>query len=250
MRQIGLALHNYHGVYGTFPPGYTWPEGSGWSFHILPFLDKTNIYNTIGITTPSNTASIWRTGNQEKSCATFIDIFRCPSDIAPRHINNDSIKGRVPCNYTACASGKRTTDDAKSAKGIGPEGLDGMFYRLSSVRFRDIYDGTSHTVGVGEVVIRMSHVDHWYIGSDDLGRVGTPDSTDASEFLGSLGGDINLFHDTSTADRFELSFKSRHAAGCHLLLMDGAVRFHSERIDADLRRSLGIRSGREVPEEF
>ncbi len=61
LRQLGLALHNYHGVYGTFLPGYTWPEGSGWSFHILPFLDKTDVYNTIRITTPSNTASIWMT---------------------------------------------------------------------------------------------------------------------------------------------------------------------------------------------
>ena len=80
--------------------------------------------------------------------------------------------------------------------------------------------------------------------------MGTPDLTDASEFLVSLGSDINLFHDTSTADHFELSFKSRHAEGCHLLLMDGAVRFHSEKIDADLRRILGTRSGYETPGEF
>jgi prepilin-type N-terminal cleavage/methylation domain-containing protein len=248
LKQMGLALHNYCDTFGVFPMGYHWPLGTGWSYHLLPFLDQAPLYNSFTVGTPTTaTTSIWRSGAPERALGVVLPVFRCPSSVAPEAVLNvDGIARRVPSDYVACASGLRTTDSATSANGIGPENLDGMFFRISSVRMADVTDGSSNTVGLGEAVYESGHCDHWYIGSDDLGRNSVPESNDASEFLGSLGVKLNLFNPNALTDDVELSFKSRHAGGVHLLLMDGSARFVSENVNEKVRQALGTRSGGEV----
>jgi prepilin-type N-terminal cleavage/methylation domain-containing protein len=248
LKQIGLALHNYHDSFNILPMGYHWPLGTGWSYHLLPHLDQGPLYNSFTVGTPTTaTTSIWRTGSPEAALGVYLSVFRCPSSVSPEARENiEGIARRVPSDYIACASGVRTTDSGTSVNGIGPERLDGTFFRISNVRMRDFVDGASNTVGVGEAVSESGHVDHWYIGSDDLGRNSVPDSNDASEFLGSLGVDFNLFDPEGLTDDIELSFKSRHAGGVHLLLMDGTVRFVSANIDETIRQALGTRAGGEV----
>ena len=232
--------------------GYHWPLGTGWSYHLLPQLDQAPLYNSFTVGTPSSaTASIWRSGPAQAALGVSLPVFRCPSSTAPDALMNiDGIARRVPSDYVGCASGVRTTDSGTSLNGIGPEQLDGTFFRISSVRMRDFLDGSSNTVGIGEAVHESGHCDHWYIGSDDLGRTSVPDSNDASEFLGSLGVRLNLFDPNALTDDVELSFKSRHVGGVQFLLMDGAVRFVSENIDAGVRQSLGTCAGGEIPGEF
>ena len=214
LKQFGLALHSYHDTHGVLPMGFHWPLGTGWSYHLLPYLDQAPLYQSFTVGTPATaTTSIWRTGAPEAALAVRLNVFRCPSSVSPEAVANvDGIDRRVPCEYAACASGLRTTDSGTSVNGIGPETLDGMFFRISSVRLRDVTDGTSQTVGIGETVYESPEIDHWSIGSDDLGRNDTPNSADASEFLGSLGVPLNQFDDGSLTDRLELSFKSRHPA--------------------------------------
>ena len=252
LKQIGLALHNYHDAFGVFPMGYHWPLGTGWSYHLLPYLDQAPLYNSFTVGTPTTaTTSIWRSDAPQAALGVAIPVFRCPSSVSPDALANiDGIARRVPAEYVGCASGLRTTDDANSANGLGPENLDGTFFRISSVRIRDFLDGSSNTVGIGEAVHESGHCDHWSIGSDDLGRNNTPDSDDASEFLGSLGVKLNLFNPAALTDNVERSFKSRHTGGVHFLLMDGRVRFVSENIDEGVRKSLGTRAGGEVTGEF
>ncbi len=254
LKQLGLALHNYHDLHQVFPMGYHWPLGTGWSYHLLPLLDQGPLYNSITVGTPGSlSSSIWRTGPPETALGVSLPVFRCPSSDSPAaETNIDGIARRVPCDYLACASGTRTSDSATSANGIGPENLDGMFFRISSVRMRDLQDGSSNTIGLGECVSESpaSQVDHWSIGSDDLGRNDTPFSQDASEFLGSLGVKLNLFYTGTATNDLELSFKSRHVGGVQFLLMDGTVKFVSENIDAAIRQALGTRNGGELPGDF
>lgn len=254
LKQLGIALHNYHEAFQVLPMGYHWPLGTGWSYHLLPQLDQGALFNSFTVGTPTAAAqSIWRTGPPSEALAVYLSVFRCPSSRSPdAEVNIDSVPRRVPCDYTACASGVRTTDSPTSVNGIGLENLDGSFFRVSSVRMRDYLDGTSNTVGLGEVVTEPSvtQVDHWSIGSDDLGRNDIPLSQDSSEFLGSLGVKLNLFYIGRSTDDIELSFKSRHPGGVHLLLMDGAVRFVSDEIDTSTRKALGTRAGGEITGEF
>lgn len=252
LKQIGVALHNYHDVFQVFPMGYHWPLGTGWSYHLLPQLDQAPLYNSFTVgTSPNPAASIWRSGAPQTAVGTYLAVFRCPSSNSPdARTNIDGITRRVPADYIACASGVKITDDANSANGIGPENLDGTFFRISSVRIGSLSDGSSNTIGIGETVSDSGHCDHWYIGSDDLGRTSIPDSDDASEFLGSLGIQLNLFNPAGLTDNIELSFKSRHTGGVQFLMMDGTVRFVSANINDGVRQALGTRSGGEVAGEF
>lgn len=252
LKQIGIALHGYHGTNSVFPMGYHWPLGTGWTYHLLPYLDQAALYNSFAVGTPTTlTTSIWQTGAPEAALGKELQVFRCPTSSSPQAVDNvNNILRRVTCDYVACASGTRTTDSATSVNGIGVENIDGMFFRISSVRIAEIRDGTSNTIGVGETLTESSEIDHWYIGSDDLGRNNTPTSTDASEFLGSLGVALNLFDDGSSTDALELSFKSRHPSGVQFLLMDGSVRLMSVNLNASIRQALGTRRGGEVNAGF
>ncbi len=252
LKQFGIALHGYHGSHNVFPMGYHWPLGTGWTYHLLPHLEQETLYKSFTVGTPTTmTTSIWQTGAPEAALGKLLPMFRCPSSTSPQAVENvNSIVRRVPCDYVACASGTRTTDSATSVNGIGVENLDGMFFRISNVRVGDIRDGTSMTIGVGETLTESSEIDHWSIGSDDLGRNSTPNTADASEFLGSLGITLNLFDDGSNTDAMELSFKSRHSSGVQFLFMDGAVRLLSVNVNAGIRQALGTRRGGEVVGEF
>ncbi len=252
LKQIGVALHGYHGTHSVFPMGYHWPLGTGWTYHLLPYVDQDALYKSFAVKTPTTlTTSIWQTGAPEAALGQLLPVFRCPSSTSPLAVENvNNIDRRVPCDYLASASGTRTTDSSTSVNGIGVENIDGMFFRISSVRISDIRDGTSKTIGVGETLTESSEIDHWYIGSDDMGRNNTPNTGDASEFLGSLGVALNLFDDGSSTDALELSFKSRHSAGVQFLFMDGAVRLLTVNVDANIRKALGTRRGGEVVGEF
>lgn len=252
LKQLGLALHNYHDTHGVLPMGYHWPLGTGWTYHLLPHLDQTALYSSFTVGTPSTaTTSIWRNGPPEVALGVTVPVFRCPSSTSPSAVDNvNSIDRRVPCDYLGCASGVRTTDSGTSVNGIGVVDLDGAFFRISSVRLSDVLDGTSNTIGVGETFYEGSELDHWAIGSDDLGRNSTPTSGDASEFLASLGVDLNRFDDGSGTDVLEISFKSRHVGGCQFLLLDGSVRFLSENISQYNRQALGTRKASDVIGEY
>ena len=252
LKQLGVALHNYHDLHGVLPMGFHWPLGTGWSYHLLPALDQTALYSSMTVGTPATaTTSIWRNGPPEVALGVRLPVFRCPSSTSPAVVENvNGIDRRVPCDYLACASGVRTTDSGTGVNGIGVADLDGTFFRTSSIRLSDVQDGTSNTVGIGETFYESSELDHWAIGSDDLGRNNTPDSADASEFLGSLGVRLNLYDDGSGTDALEISFKSRHVGGCQFLLLDGSVRFLSGNISQSTRQALGTRGGNEVVGEF
>ena len=93
LKQIGIALHNYHGAINTFPPGYIdyqnnpnyTPDldmgpGWGWAAMLLPFLEQQPLYNAInfslGITVVSNPAS----ASNSTAVLTSLSVFQCPSD--------------------------------------------------------------------------------------------------------------------------------------------------------------------------
>jgi len=126
---------------------------------------------------------------------------------------------------------------------------DGMFFNDSLVALRDVTDGLSKTIMIGEalpVVVpsKENHgeargsKDHWYIGGDD------PDvNVDISEFCGSTGVPMNTSN--------ELAFGSAHPGGCQAAMGDGSVHFFEETIDLDIWSRLGSRNdGHPISEAF
>lgn len=261
LKQIGLALHNYHDVNQTFPIGVHAGWGQSWTWAVLPYLEQTAVFDVMP--TPINDAGAW-TGSDPRSQAliqiarTAVPVFYCPSQPGgPRESANiNGLAGRAMSTYVACAGGDAQNDN------LGANGMDrsnGLFHAIQMnvnnplgrvFRFRDVTDGTSNTVMGGEVEYQLDTskcgiCDRYlfYHMNADSGN-----GSDFSEVLGSTFYPINA-RESQTAR--ESGFGSFHEGGAMILMADGTVRFVSENIDLqDVWRALGSRQGQEVVGEF
>lgn len=134
LKQIGLALHNYHDVYGSLPPAYTVDEEGNrlhsWRTLILPFLDQAPLYDQIDLTKP------WDDPANAVAFETTVVVYQCPSaDIDPNHTTYVALVG----------------DD----RALSPDGRT----------FRDFIDGTSKTAVVTETLPGQTM--HWMSPFDD-----------------------------------------------------------------------------------
>ncbi|GAB5440033.1 MAG: DUF1559 domain-containing protein [Fuerstiella sp.] len=146
LKQIGLALHNYHDTHGTFPGSpqscayhsgtrKCWEGWSGFGM-ILPFIEQANLYNR------ADFGAYWLRGAANQSVArTEIPGFICPSDPNGKKLTNNS----GPTSYGLSAG-------PASAWSLGRNG-PGMFTFRSATRIRDVTDGTSNTILGSEVQI-------------------------------------------------------------------------------------------------
>lgn len=264
LKNLGLAMHNYHDTFTLFPWGMDQHEAF-WHGMILPQLEQTGIYNQIAWI--ESGVGNWDSGSfNETACASFMPVFRCPSMAMPEHINNNSIEGRVPNSYRGCAGSDIYSDDVSGIPAGSPAGaraleeakLNGVLFGCSSIRSGDIVDGMSNTVMFGEsytdtYVKDSQQMDYWQIGSPQSGgwNPGGTGGTEYSEGLGSTAVRINSrLNPTVHGTLMEISFGSYHVGGAHFTLCDGSVRFISENIDLATYQGLGSRSGGEVLGEF
>jgi prepilin-type N-terminal cleavage/methylation domain-containing protein/prepilin-type processing-associated H-X9-DG protein len=160
LKQIGLALHNYHDVNRAFPfgkgPSYTGsPVYARWSIHsqLLPFVEQDNLFKSIDFTRPPETPGMEGVINfmpayqnpgrvNAAACRTRVGTFICPSDPA-------NTPGDWPGqnNYYASQGVQFLCDLTESQPStIAPaERADGPLYYLSKTRMADLTDGTSNT---------------------------------------------------------------------------------------------------------
>jgi prepilin-type processing-associated H-X9-DG protein len=181
------------------------------------------------------------------------------------YLTNNGIPNRVPISYRACSSSNAASDDLSTIPAsISPKialelqlGLDGMFFGCSSIRMRDISDGTTNTIMIGESLTDPDYVkdgqgmDYWGFGAPQTGTwdciPGDVGGTEYSEALGSCVVHMNSGRDpTVSGVLMELSFGSYHAGGAQFVFADGSARFISENVDMGIYRALGSISGGEV----
>jgi prepilin-type N-terminal cleavage/methylation domain-containing protein len=264
LKQLGLAMHNYHDTFGMFMFGFDEREAA-WSTQILPQIEQNNLFNTL----------IWQEGSvgnwdhdgspNEVACGTVIPAFICPTMPLPPRDNN-GIPNRVPASYRGNAGSNIYSDDVSTIPSSAPAGamaleqvpLDGIFYGCSSTRIGHIIDGTSNTVMLGESYCSEAgkdnqQYDYWYFGCPQSGGwvEGGLGGTEYSEHLGSTGPKINSILDPTVHGVIvEMSFGSYHVGGTQVALADGSVRFVSENINIDTWHGLGSRKGGEVISDF
>ena len=152
LKQIGVALHNYHATYGLFPPGWvaarTGADTSrsnyfGWSAMLLPQLEQSNLYDRLDF------SSNLDEGRNPEFISQSLELFRCPSD-------------GYPATYTTRSS--HLALGVSNYPGLGGQTIcefndTGLFGLNTSTRIRDIRDGTSNTFAVGERVAGQPIVD-------------------------------------------------------------------------------------------
>ncbi|MDA1164559.1 MAG: DUF1559 domain-containing protein [Planctomycetota bacterium] len=256
LKQIGLALHNYHDTHTVLPMGsLTYDnnnqEGWGWGAYILPFMDQVGLCENLNVAGRRLLAvrlDTSGTPGKRTLLRTQISGYRCPSDAGDDLAPEDDDRA---CKW-ACLRRHDTTTSYKLAKSnyaacsgnVDPEhNVDrrGCFYGRSKIKFRDIIDGTSQTIFVGErSTINGGAV--W--AGPDNNAIGATGSRALSMVLGSTGGGATstlVMNPASNIADVEDAFSSRHVGGAHFLIADGAVRFISEDIDLVNYRKLGQR---------
>ncbi|MDO5554939.1 MAG: DUF1559 domain-containing protein [Planctomycetia bacterium] len=156
LKQFGLALHNYHSVYDSFP-GY---EGSGVGFSIqarlMPFFEQTALHDLVNYDEPVLVGEpgkkYFNTIHQEIA-QREIPMFRCPSD-AEDDLYTEYQMGDNPdpvtlrgLNYmVVIGSGTESTFNFLNK-------TDGLFYLNSRCGFRDMLDGSSNTMVMTESLL-------------------------------------------------------------------------------------------------
>jgi prepilin-type N-terminal cleavage/methylation domain-containing protein/prepilin-type processing-associated H-X9-DG protein len=151
LKQIGLALHNYHSANDAFPPGATMGYGkvpgeadaltswNNWSANamLLPYLEQTNIANAINF----NIAVLYPSAFPLTAANTTMYDTRIASFLCP----SDPEAGRVRINNYHMSLGASTNGPSTNTTGI--------FANLVSRGIRDITDGSSNTIAYSEVIV-------------------------------------------------------------------------------------------------
>jgi prepilin-type N-terminal cleavage/methylation domain-containing protein len=256
LKQIGLALHNYHDTIGTFPSGWIGVEstapyrpyvkgvsGMGWHVMLLPQLDQGPLYQQLNFGQP-----VTHTDNGELF-DTILTVYRCPSDSGPERWDLEQegspgtiLKSSLP---TANYVGVFGTTEIHECESLMPGQTcfsNGTFSHNSVVRMRDLLDGSSTTIIVGERAARSPvgtapHFSTW------VGVIPAGEET-FERILGSTD------HVPNHPGGHLEDFSSNHSGGAQFILGDGSVRFISESIDLGVYQGLATLRGNEVIGNF
>lgn len=267
LKQMGLALHNYHDTHRVFPPatinaglnGCDAANNAGGVLlnhtcyqMMLPFMDQANLYNQFSWSLSSGparhatgcTATPTTPDNQFSVVTNSIPIFVCPSDPG-----NPQRAGSATGTYAA-APGWRTSygvvsyTTATGAAGNWGENtstLKGAMGPNGAAKFRDITDGTSNTIFFCETKLEKTDLNY-----------GPYWNTATHTFYilpGVSNYRINNNYDGNNK-QYAWGAGSFHVGGAHVLLGDGGVRFLSENVDLTgvVQALVSIKGGEIVPE--
>ena len=251
LKQIGLALHNYHDTANCFPPGTMYGDNDyGWATFLLPAIDQAAIYNRLDFTTCGtlrDTAGV-ETERPLVRVAGATDVslpaFLCPSNPMSLMLS--------PLRPGAGAGGRDlggfARGDYKGCLGGGGGSVTGMFGKIKATyrptKIRDVQDGTSNTIAVGEGYTRFARA---------INGPTHPNANDFPVWIGTNDQHQNVVAETNlnhipngggalpdtTLSQFDDCFASAHTGGVMFLFADGSVRFITENINMQTYKNLG-----------
>ncbi len=226
LKQIGLAFHNYHQMFGVFPDGGT-DTGSGypcgaccnannrgewnWMYQIMPHIELTNLYNE---------------PNDTKIYQTAVPTYYCPTR-------------RPAAMYGSSAK----TDYAGNA-GDGMNKYNGAVSKrscVSPVGITNVRDGTSHTLLVGE---KQTNVNN-FGGSGGDNEPYVNSGWDQDEMRWGATNNVpqsDAQHPAEPPAFWSDRFGSSHAGIFNGVLCDGSVRAFSFNIDGEIFRRTCVRN--------
>ena len=283
VKQISLSLHNYHSAHMAFPINWgdgmanTSTKGRSWMISILPFIEQAALYDAInynrGLNDGTGNNAIVDT-NQDASL-TVVSTYLCPSDDVGDGLMDNRADGAgqraVTCykgvlghnwkwgawTNVVSAFGRNNNNND------GLENGNGLFVRngfapqswetpaiqagkqIFTASMRDMRDGTSNTIVLGEAIPRKSVYTWWYYWNASCATAAIP---------------LNYEPATATTDTafaassnfgYNYGFRSQHSGGGNFGLGDGSVRFISDSVALwEVYYALATISGRELIEEY
>ena len=284
LKQVGLALQNYHDVFGTFPIGGR-SNGCGYygpSFWvgILPYIDQANLYNKFSFNGTHigyvNGGSAGGTNGTASSGIVFAALF-CPSSPLPAINPGNSqfcpsyvgVSGAMP--DTANGFTETRVKAPGGATNGGTHSFGGMLIGNGQVAMRDVTDGSSNTMIIGETsdfavdsANTPRHIDggwywSWMMSTADIGT--------GTGFFPSSGCSDGRIYNLMTVQyapgtrTYALTgvledhgpnnpFLSAHTGGVHAAIVDGSVRFISNNVNMVTLRRLATRDDGGTMGEF
>ena len=244
LKQLGLALHNYHEACGTFPPGQVkapyarWKANHGWAVFILPYIEQQSLYNAYdwdqALAAQANQGVVARP----------LKSFWCPS--APEQDRYDTTHGLFP-SY----GGRGACGDYAPTWYVDPAlatgDTQGVLAPNCMTKLTDITDGTSNTILLTEDAGRPRQ---WRAG-----RPGDDQTIEGGPWAGFWTG-ITLqgstFDGTSRPGPCAVNCSndhevySFHPGGANAVFADGSVRFLPEGMNNRVLAALITRAGGEV----
>ena len=270
MRQLGLAMHNYHEANRVLPFGVLADLNEDdsplnslgsyeatWMIPILPYIDQQSLYDTLTPLMQTVNADQWP---EDPSVAEQTDLpiqsLVCPSDPAsPKatmfHSDPDFRDG-FSGNYSMCNGSTKLN----ASNDDDPSFQNGIFYHYSSTRLKDIADGTSKTIMGGEhIIVREPNNQRDWRGRYYRGKhIGVLVSTLEPPNT-RLNDEIRVCRNTlvvapcvgrGDGDDAVMYFRSHHPGGAHVILADGSITFVSDSIQRGVFQALGTREGYEA----
>ncbi len=249
LKQIGLALENYHGVHKEFPAGgliYEKPSGfsPSWRVLILPYLESGALYDQIDPQPDGGVAD-------DSPKYSLIDAYICPSALQ----QDDDPKRVKHSHYAAVAGGNTDERMAPTHIFYGDIETSGIFYADSHTRIAEISDGTSNTLAIGE---RTYIVFDWLLGVKYSGIIPNVKWMGSSAFKNirypiNAPGTWKLIAPADAPLKVllnDLPFASDHPGGAHFGFADGSVHFLNETIDFTVYQGMSTKAGGEVVGEL
>jgi prepilin-type N-terminal cleavage/methylation domain-containing protein/prepilin-type processing-associated H-X9-DG protein len=256
LKQIGLALHNYHDNNNFLPAGSYGPSSAGaptinngvdlgYTVYILPYLEQSALFSQVDFTLGYNAADMQTPTGVNESAPS---LFRCPSCLITEQ-QAGGVAGNA-LHYMAVMGPRGTNPATQQAYtgidlGAGQDGASnqGMMYPNSQIRLTDCPDGTSNTLLVGEMSWNdCSRFRPWtrgWGGGDSDAAAGTSLNIDL------LAGAMNLTPYNGSNNFNDVSFGSQHTNGTNFCFSDGSVHFISISIDMNTYVSIASRNGGE-----
>jgi prepilin-type N-terminal cleavage/methylation domain-containing protein len=268
LKQLGLAIHNYHDTYSCIPIADVNGTVNPVSAHarLLPYIEQAPLYAIVDFNVPYDHA------NNNNARRTEVQAFRCPSDPTPLPA---SVGGRNNYYWNAGNGIVMYTSGA-----AGQPESNGVIFHNKKYRFNDITDGLSNSAcmaekltGDGSNGISSPKTDTYRPGTypnsaaEATTQCNAANVTDLSQQgYSNVGGPwLQQYHSTNQYNhvlppngrscmfppgRIATTANSQHVGGVQILLCDGSVRFLSENLDINIWRNVGSINGGEVLGEF